>query len=93
MNRRRRPIRLVVAYGVVAATVLAWLISFGGGTAAAATIIGTKVSVPAGTLPPGCDSPRVRNSHVEVCFQEDGDYFWVYDGAADGRSAYADWGA
>jgi hypothetical protein len=38
----------------------------------------------------GCDAPRVRNDHVEVCFKRAGDKFYVLDGKRDGRSAYAD---
>jgi hypothetical protein len=36
----------------------------------------------------GCDPIfSVENSHVKVCFEKDGDIFWIKDKAADGRSA------
>ena len=47
-------------------------------------VIGEKV----GSAGDACDGNNAANGHVKVCFQPDGEWLYVRDAAADGRSAY-----
>lgn len=67
---------------VVTAVVVAG--SLAPATSASAETLGTVVKGP-GTA---CANSSAWNTHVKVCYQTDGDYLYVYDGAADGRSAW-----
>ena len=54
-------------------------------TASADIIVaGEKVSGPGSA----CDGNNASNEHVKVCFQPDGEWLYVRDSAADGRSAF-----
>ena len=48
-------------------------------------VIGESVSGPGNA----CDGNNAANDNVKVCFQPDGEWIYVKDVAADGRSAYA----
>lgn len=52
--------------------------------ASAADRTGTRVSGPSGA----CSNAQASNTNVTVCYQAAGDYLYVKDGEADGRSAY-----
>lgn len=61
--------------------------------AAAGAMIATPGAASA-AVDHGCNGPydnRTYNDQLEVCFQPNGDTFWVHDKASDGRSAYAEW--
>jgi hypothetical protein len=46
--------------------------------------LGTRVSGPEGS----CANKSIENAHVKVCFAAFGEWLYVQDKAADGRSAY-----
>lgn len=72
-RRAIAPLLATLAVGLVPATASAEEID-----------TGQKVRGP-GTA---CLGNNAENDNVKVCFQEDGEYLYVKDKAADGRSAY-----
>jgi len=74
--------KLRLAAAVAAAATL--VVGMGVSPASASVRNGTLVSGPNGA----CADTSASNSHVTVCYQADGDYLYVKDGEADGRSAY-----
>jgi hypothetical protein len=75
ITRRRLSLSLVVAALAVGAAPSA--------ASADVFVIGEKVSGP-GTA---CNGNNASNDHVKVCFQPDGEWLYVKDANADGRSA------
>jgi len=55
-------------------------------TASAEIVIGDRVGSPGDA----CDGNNAENDNVKVCFQQDGEWLFVKDVAADGRSAYGE---
>jgi hypothetical protein len=83
ISRRRS---LALATVAVAATVLLTPSAASAAYYGSETDYGTEVSAPSDSLKPCTSITGAR-----VCFQSDGDYFYVKDTKADGYSAVVDW--
>jgi hypothetical protein len=75
-------------FRITASALAAAALAIGVGAAPASAADGVREGVKVAGPDGACSNAQASNTYVTVCYQANGDYLYVKDGEADGKSAY-----